>query len=317
MSLPRGLLVHPDELDALWIERLRGSSIKTVGLHPVGGKKAHESLEELYQAVRRGEFEDRFARLREMGIELEYEVHAMSWLLPRELFSAHPDWFRENEEGERVADFNLCASSKGALDHIAERAAELARVLRPTTHRYHLWIDDVRQSFCHCEKCRKLTPSDQALTVYNALLHVIRRVDPSATQCYLAYQNTGAAPVAVQPEKGIFLEYAPFDRDMHRPLSDVACEKNQKETASLPDLLRFFGTENAKVLEYWLDNSLFSKWKKPPQPFVLDEPVLCDDLKFYEALGFPEVTVFACYLGPDYEALHGAPQIDAYLKSRK
>ena len=178
MSLPRGLLVHPDELDALWIERLRGSSIKTVGLHPVGGKKAHESLEELYQAVRRGEFEDRFARLREMGIELEYEVHAMSWLLPRELFSAHPDWFRENEEGERVADFNLCVSSKGALDHIAERAAELARVLRPTTHRYHLWIDDVRQSFCHCEKCRKLTPSDQVLTVYNALLHGIRRVQP-------------------------------------------------------------------------------------------------------------------------------------------
>ena len=314
MALPRGVLVHPDELGDLWIKRLQGSSVTTLGLHPVGGKKAHESLEALYQAVRCGEFDARFVQLRDMGIELEYEVHAMSWLLPRDLFEEHPAWFRENEEGERVADFNLCASSAEALEYVAARAAELARVLRPTTHRYHLWIDDVRQSFCHCEKCRKLTPSDQALTVYNALLDGIRRVDPTATQCYLAYQNTEAAPVLVKPAEGIFLEYAPFDRDMHRPLSDTECEKNRNETAPLPDLLRFFGKEGAKVLEYWLDNSLFSKWKKPPQPFVLDVPVLRDDLDFYEKLGFEDMTVFACYLGEDYAELHGEPQIDAYLK---
>lgn len=314
MSLPKGLLVHPDELSDFWLDRLRGSSVRILGLHPVGGKKAHESLEELYNAVKRGEYAERFRKLKQMGIELEYEVHAMSWLLPRTLFEAHPDWFRENGEGERVADFNLCPSSREALQYIADRAAELARVLTPTTHRYHLWIDDVRDSFCHCSACRALSLSDQALRIYNALLSGLRTVDPQATQCYLAYQKTISVPATETPSDGIFLEYAPIDRDMHRPLSDAACEKNVSEVKALPALLEFFGRKGAKVLEYWLDNSLFSRWKKPPAAFFLDVPVLREDMKFYENLGFEDVTVFACYLGEDYEALHGAPDIAAYIE---
>jgi hypothetical protein len=88
LSLPKGLLVHPDELGDRWLNRLRGSAIKIVGLHPVGGKKAHESLEALYDAVSRGAFTESFKKLKQMGMDLEYEVHAMSWLLPRTLFES-------------------------------------------------------------------------------------------------------------------------------------------------------------------------------------------------------------------------------------
>lgn len=314
MALPRGLLVHPDELGDLWISRLRGSDIKIVGLHPVGGKKAHEYVEDLRRDIVDGKFDTKFAALREMGIDIEFEMHAMSWLLPRSEYEAHPDWFRMNREGERIADFNLCPSSKEALSFVAARAAELAKVFRPTTHRYYFWIDDVRDGACHCEHCKGLSVSDQALLIYNAMLEGIRTVDPLATHCYLAYQNTREVPVKVVPSAGIFLEYAPFDRDFHKPLSDASCEKNASEIAPLSGLLSYFGKANSKVLEYWLDNSLFSKWKKPPQPFVNDVPVMREDLRFYEALGFEDATVFACYLGEDYEALHGAPSLDEYLK---
>ena len=314
MSLPRGVVIHPDELGATWLKRLKGADIGTVGLHPVGGKKANETLEALRLSVLNGEHRASFAALREMGIELEYEMHAMSWLLPRAQFASHPDWFRMSEEGERVADFNLCPSNREALAYVSERAAELAKVLCPTTHRYHLWIDDVRDSFCHCPACRALSPSDQALRIYNALLTGLRTVDPQATQCYLAYQKTIPVPTVEKPLDGIFLEYAPFDRDMHVPLADASCEKNASEVAPLTALVDFFGRSDAKVLEYWLDNSLFSKWKKPPVAFSLDVPVLQSDLVFYEDLGFSDVTVFACYLGKDYEALHGAPCLDAYLR---
>ncbi len=314
MALPRGLLVHPEELDELWIKRLEKSDIRILGLHPVGGKKAHESLQSLYEDVRTGKYDARFQRLRDMGIEIEYEMHAMSWLMPRELFAEHPDWFRMNEEGERMADFNLCPSNPDALDYVSARSAELSRVLTPTTHRYHLWIDDVRDSFCHCPVCRALTPSDQALAVYNAMVKGIRTMDPLATQCYLAYQKTRPAPTSVQPAEGIFLEYAPFDRDFDRAMNDPSSEKNVTEGEPLPALLSFFGTKGAKVLEYWLDNSLFSKWTKPPKPFTLNGEVLRQDLAYYESLGFTDATVFACYLGKDYEELHGAPDIEDYLK---
>ena len=38
-----------------------------------------------------------------------------------------------DERGERVADFNFCASSEAALRYIADRAELLALALPPTT----------------------------------------------------------------------------------------------------------------------------------------------------------------------------------------
>ena len=69
MALPRGVVIHPDELGDLWLSRLKHSDIRTVGLHPVGGKKADESLEALRLAVLRGDFDKKFATLRQMGKE--------------------------------------------------------------------------------------------------------------------------------------------------------------------------------------------------------------------------------------------------------
>ena len=133
MALPRGLLVHPDEMGELWLSRLKGSDIKIVGLHPVGGKKANESLEQLRLEVLAGKFDKSFAALREMGIAVEFEMHAMSWLLPRSVFAQHPDWFRMDREGNRVADFNLCAASEEALAFVGRRGAP--RNPRPDSRR--------------------------------------------------------------------------------------------------------------------------------------------------------------------------------------
>lgn len=65
----------------------------------------------------------------------------------------------------------------------------------------------------------------------------------------------------------IFLEYAPIRRDHAAPLNDASNEKNAAEIATLRDLLTFFGTRDARALDYWMDNSLFSNWKKTPEAF--------------------------------------------------
>ena len=59
------------------------------------------------------------------------------------------------------------------------------------------------------------------------------------------------------------------------------------------------------MLEYWYDNSLFSKWKKPPRKFVLDEAAMLSDIAEYKKAGFDSIATFACFLGEDYEMLHG------------
>jgi hypothetical protein len=69
------------------------------------------------------------------------------------------------------------------------------------------------------------------------------------------------------------------------------------------------------VLEYWYDNSLFSNWKKPPKKFVLDEGGMLCDIAEYKKAGFNFISTFACYLGEDYQSLHGDIDIIPFSKA--
>ena len=90
--------------------------------------------------------------------------------------------------------------------------------------------------------------------------------------------------------------------------------------APIAALLDFFGRKDSQVLEYWVDNSRFSNWTKPPQYMALNEAVMAQDVAFYKEMGFESLTSFACYLGDDYVSLHGEPPIRRYgeiLRSEK
>ena len=308
----RGILIHPEELDESWIERLEEAHIDTLGLHPVGGAAADRSLEE---AVRRHLLPEN-VRLREAlgrrGVAVEYEAHAMAWLLPRSLFDVKPEWFRMDETGARRADFNLCASNQDALEYLAARAEQLARLLETGQERYFFWLDDGRDLRCHCPRCRELSAGDQQLLAVNAMLRGIRRYKSGASLAYLAYVDTITAPEKIAPARGVFLEYAPFDRDSHAPLFDPKSEKNAAQARSIGALLEFFGREGSQVLEYWMDNSRFSGWKKPPKELILDEDVMRGDVRAYREMGFENITSFGCYLGADYRALWGEPPVRRY-----
>ena len=310
----RGIIVHPEDLTLDWIERMADAGLNTLGLHPVGGQRAHESLQRAIDAHNSQESKRLREAAEKLGIHVEYEAHVMAWLLPRGLHAQHPEWFRMNEAGERVADFNLCASNPEALEFVAARTAELAKLLETGSDKYYYWLDDVSGYGCRCPECRKLSPADQQMKIVNAMLTGLRTYKPNAKLCYLAYHDALEVPKQVAPLDGVFLEYAPIRRDHHRPINDPTCEKNAAEVAPLRDLIAFFGAEDARILDYWMDNSLFSGWTKPPKPFTLDEAVLAADVEFYKSLGFAEITSFGCYLGPDYEALYGKAELGGYGK---
>ncbi len=314
MNIRRGILIHTAELSEKWTQRICASTLSMFGLHPVGGGKANESMEDLirHEPILR----PRLSRIEAAGIAVEHEMHALRWMLPADLFAQHPDWFRMDEKGERVADYNLCSSNKDALEYLSERAALAAKILPASSHRYHFWIDDVRHAFCHCAECRKYTVSDQAMIMYNAIVRGLRRTDPDAKQCYLSYHATLEAPRTVTPETGIYLEYAPMDRDFALPLADSSSEKNRSQTAVLPDLFACFGKADATACEYWLDNSMYSRYTKPPKPMTYNAAVTEADLAFYEENGFSAATTFGCYLGEDYEEVNGEPPVKEYLSLR-
>lgn len=309
-----GILIHPHEVGEYWCSLLERSGLDCVALHPVGGKLAHQSLQELLDYVKTPEFKAFASRMHAHGIQVEYEFHALSWLLPREEFSRHPHWFRMDESGVRQCDFNCCASSQGALQMLEERAALLCSLLPRTSvrNRYFFWVDDVPNTSCHCPECSRLSPSDQALILYHHILRGIRRSNPEGQLAYLAYENTVQPPKTVTPEPGIFLEFAPFHRSWEVPLTQEGCIENAGAVRQLQALLEIFPAQQAQVLEYWMDNSMFSNWQRPYGRLPFHPEVIRRDAAFYRWLGINAITSFGCYLGEEYARDYGPAPVDEY-----
>ncbi len=305
-----GLIIHPQELSAVWIDDAARIGLDALGLHPVGGPEADRHLADLLDALQTPAFRALLDAVAARGIQITYELHALRWLLPQEEFAAHPEWFRMDETGARNPDFNYCPSCEEGLAFIARRACELAKRLYRSDRRYFFWPDDVKGKICRCPRCAGLSASDQQLLMENAVITALRRTDPQAELAYLAYQDS-LTPPTVKPEAGIFLEYAPIERGPHTPLTDPACADERR---NLQALIAHFGKHDAKVLGYWLDNSLFSGWKKPPVHMLPDTAVMDADFACYTQLGFADITSFACYLGDDYRALYGPPDLDGFIK---
>ncbi len=306
------VLIHPDELDHTWILEAKRLGIPRIGLHPEGGTQAHLSMAGLLEMLKTPEFRAILDDAHDNGIEIEYEMHAARYLLPADEFAAHPDWFRMNENGERTPDKNCCCTNEEAMAYMGRRAAEVASQLYRSTHRYFLWMDDAMDAMCHCPGCREFAPSEQQTLMMNALLTGIRTVDPEAELAFLAYAECREIPVKVKPMDGIFLEFAPMDRDFPIAINDPASPRNARQCDSLPPLLEFFGVEKAKLLEYWLDNSMYSGWKKPPKAFTPNPPIIAADGAYYKSMGFRDLSTFACFLGYDYRPLHGMPDVTPF-----
>ena len=162
------------------------------------------------------------------GVDVEYEIHALSYLLPRSLYETHPEYFREKEDGERDPEYNLCFSSEEAIEAMRPQIEKLLEWMHPTTHRYFFWPDD-GQGMCFCPQCRELSNADQCLLYENRLLSILKEYDPEATLSHLAYFQAIDAPTKIRASKDIFLEFAPISRNYEEPLpltSERALRKN-------------------------------------------------------------------------------------------
>lgn len=311
--MKNGMIIHPGELSKKWIDRLAEAKVNTLGIHPEGGAGAPKSLERLLELLKTPEYRALIDYARSRGLRIEYEIHAAGYLMDKSLFAEHPEYFRMNSAGERTSDWNFCVSNPDALALFARRAAELAQALYGSGKDFYFWMDDGRGIHCNCPKCRALSPSDQQYIALRAAIGEIRRHIPDARMAYLAYIDTIEPPTAVENDGAIFLEYAPFEKYTAR--GEDREERISREKAMIAPLLDCFGRENAKVLEYWYDNSLFSRWKKPPARFVLDEEAMQRDIREYREMGFARASTFACFLGDDYEELYGEADIRPFARA--
>ena len=304
----RGIVIYPTDITSLgsdtWIDFLKSSDLNLLGIHANGD----ENLQFLKAFVESSEGKNLLDECDRQKIDYEFETHALEELLPRELFDTHPDYFRMDKDGVRQRKFNMCFSSEGAYEAIEKSIIDIAKWMKPSTDRYFFWIDDVTDSYCNCENCSKYTPSEQALIYENRLLKMLRKVNPSATLAHLAYNNTYEAPARVKPDKGIFLEYAPINRDLTKPIPE-------DHLTNLRNNLEVFPKNSAHVLEYWLDVSRFSGWKRENLTEIQWNAENClADIKLYNSLGFFSMTTFGAWINKEYTDKYGIDSTRTVIK---
>ncbi len=295
----RGIVLIPEDLSwTEWPDRAAHAGLNTIALHH--GRSVFEVIKFIHSEPGR-----RFlARCHRLRLEVEYELHAITDLLPRWHYDEDKSLFRMDDHGERVRDCNLCVHSPRALQIVAENALAVARLLPPTTQRFFFWGDD-GMPWCRCPECREFSESEQALLFENHLIKSLRTVYPRAQLAHLAYANTISAPKKVRPDPGIFLEYAPIRRRYDRPYASQ--NGGADALANLDENLKVFPAETAQVLEYWLDVSRFSNWKRPAIRLPWNGDVFLADLEACSSRGIRRVTSFACYIDSDYIKSYGAP----------
>ena len=267
----RGVVVSARDLSGAfdWPRLAHEAGLTTVATH-IGPRDVMPFM----MSGRGARFLDACARY---GIQVEHELHAIDWLLPRTMFATDPSFFRMNAKGERTP----------------------------------YWMTDNGEK-CNCPKCKPLSGAEQAVIVENAIVRALRvEIDPNATLAHLAYQFTMDPPRLIKPDPNLFLEFAPIERwhakgvQRREPLAEGGpwLEK-------LDRLLTVFPAATAQALEYWLDASLFSKWRKPLVRIPWDAAKTRDEIAAYRKRGIRHFTTFAVYVDDDYVNAFGPAALD-------
>jgi hypothetical protein len=309
-KIRKGVVITPADLNGFdWLAEMRRLGLDTLGMHSGNGigDRLKEKLGRSYSPEFRAEAADR-------GIQVEYELHSGSSLLPRELFDVRPECFRfDRRINGRTPDYNWCPSSFEARKIVGQNAVEMVKLLKPDTHRHFFWGDDNR-GWCHCESCRRMDAADQELLAANVIARAIREIDSKAQVAFLAYGQSFRRPAFAVPDQNVFLEYAPMQRCYRHPINDPDCSDNRECWKTLLSLLETFSPDKTHVLEYWLDSSMYSAGKKPAAKPVFIKNVVREDIVAYHSLGIRSFTTFAVYMDGQYFADNWTKDLEDYAE---
>lgn len=302
--MERGVTILKDDFSKEWLPIFKESGLNTLSLHFITKEENTKKFLAWLEQKNTQRLIDVFMNA---GVSVNYKLHALEWLLPRNLFHKNAEFFRF-DGARRVDDCNMCVSSSTALDIVSENAYLLAKKLRQHSSDYSIWADDGTNNICKCERCRNLSASDQVMLITNAIGKGLKAYDSNAKISFLAYADANALP-AIKPGENVFLEFAPFYRNLKEPLEGKS-EKNRFYVEFLKNLLGIFPAKTAKVLEYWLDVSLACGWERSAMKALeTEKQIVLRDMQFYTRLGIEKIDTFAAFIDKEYLHRYGRRKI--------
>ena len=118
-------------------------------------------------------------------------------LVPKSLFSEHPEYFAMDENGNRHTD-HVCMTNPDVLDLVEKNAREIMTKATNGAKFIHIGQDD-NINYCHCESCEALyekygAVSAPTLIFTNKLAERLEDEFPDYTFTFYAYNETDRPP---------------------------------------------------------------------------------------------------------------------------
>lgn len=156
-------------------------------------------------------------------------VHTLQWIITRDMFEQHPEYFGCDENGVRSPLRQPCLSNEEVLQITIAYAKRFF-----AQHNVILSISqNDGMSFCRCESCTNFNRahggSDSAsmLSFVNRVAEAVREDYPDARFETLAYQDTLTPPKGLAVAPGIVIRLCPLNGCVLHDFDDSSCKKNK------------------------------------------------------------------------------------------
>lgn len=210
----------------------------------------------------------------------------------------------------------LCSSDLERMNRCRAALEDALGHLPADLRDYFLWQADGDDRTCDCPADRGLSVTELTLRVYGSLAERLRQVRPAARLAFLIYHGTWRPPgKGIRPAAGLFGEFAPIHRCMAHGVDDPRCPVNSREIAPVLDAWgSIFPLDEAQILDYWLDSSLFGRGRFRENEGRIPHigRVVRDDARSYHRRGFRSATTFIVGVGREYLGRWVTPPLFQY-----
>lgn len=166
------------------------------------------------------------------GCSLEYavnSVHTLQWMVTRDMFDEHPEYFGCDDKGNRSLNRQPCLSNENVLQLAVDSALNF---FSQNSNVFSISQND-GMAFCQCDKCKVFnkahgnTDSASMINFVNKVAEKVRETYPDARFETLAYQDSLTPPENLQIDDGIVIRMCPINGCVLHDFGDPLCRENR------------------------------------------------------------------------------------------
>ena len=190
------------------------------------------------------------------GSPTEYcvnSVHTMQWIITRDMFDSHPEYFGCDDKGNRSMNRQPCFSN----DDVFQLTVNFAKNFFSQYNTIFSVSQNDGMSFCQCDKCRAFnkahgnTDSASMISFVNRVAAEVRKDYPDARFETLAYQDTLTPPKNLEIADGVVIRMCPINGCVLHDFSTSSCRENKKFSKALEGWAKL--TDNIYMWNYSTD----------------------------------------------------------------